>query len=380
MNAGGLPPAGRVRRVKLAVPPPPPDAIARPALLARLDDAANRPLIRVVAGAGYGKTTLLAQWARHTTMPVAWLSLDPEDADLGRFAAHLAASIALAAPGSLPGVGILLAGSRALDPATLAEVLADDLLDLEDPVALVLDDLHAIAGSPAERMLDFLLVYPPPMLRLMAGSRSVPDLPQADRLSWRGLATNLGAADLRFAPEETATLLHDGDLRVAVEVTRRADGWAAGIRALAMAGAAGAGGATIPMSVHSLLNADVLAGQSPELVAFLGDLVVAERVSPALAAALSTRDLEVGDAAGLLAEAERHGLFVSRLDDRGEWWRLHPLLREALGGDGQGILAAHARASAWLARAGMPEEAIDHAIKAERLDEAGALLADHSAA
>ncbi len=371
--------SGQVRRVKLAIPPPPLDAIARPALIARLDAASRLPLTRVIAGAGYGKTTLLADWARQASLPVAWLSLDSADCDLGRFAAHLAAAIQSVAPEALPGVKVLLSGGRALDPAAFADVLADDLLDLDRPLALVLDDLHVIAGSAPERTLDLLFVHPPPSLRLIIGSRGEPDLPQGTRLFGRGLVAAIGAADLRFSPEQTAAFLPEGDTRSPAELTSRSDGWAAGIRALAVAGP---GAASLPATLQTLLHADVLASQPPELARFLADLAVAERISPGLAAALSTEHRSEQDAAALLAEAERRGLFVTRLDERGAWWRLHPLLREALVEDdgGEAVRSAHARASAWFAGAGMVEEAIDHAIRADRLDEVGDLLAIHAAA
>jgi LuxR family maltose regulon positive regulatory protein len=374
---------GAVRRIKLSIPPTPPDIVFRPRLFALLDAASSLPLTEVIAGAGYGKTTLLAAWARRAAGPVAWFSLDAADADLRRFVAHLAAAIRQAAPGSLPALDLLLAGNHPLDPAAIAGVLADDLLDLPAPLILIVDDVHAIAGSDSKRLISHLLRFPSPILRLVIGARAMPDLPEAIPLRGKGQAAFIGPDDLRFTPAEAGRLVLDPAKGLpAEELVRRTDGWPAGIRALGVAGASGAG--RLPVSLRTLLDADVLAGQPPDLLALLSGVAIAERVSPALAAAMTMPGRADGESAAraLLGEAERRGLFVTRLDEHGAWWRLHPLLRDALLADADPatVTGLHARAAEWFATADMAEEAIDHAILGDDLDRAADLLSVHAPA
>ncbi|MGI9255142.1 MAG: hypothetical protein ACR2J8_15475, partial [Thermomicrobiales bacterium] len=151
-ETGGAQPGGYVRRVKIAVPPVAPGFSRRARLDALLDAAVEHALTEVIAGGGFGKTTLLAAWARQnaSSRAVAWLTLDPADADLRRFAAHVAAAIRQAAPGSLPALDLLLNGARPPDPETIADLIADGLLDLPAPLALIIDDVQALAGAPPE--------------------------------------------------------------------------------------------------------------------------------------------------------------------------------------------------------------------------------------
>ncbi|MFM9108716.1 MAG: LuxR C-terminal-related transcriptional regulator, partial [Chloroflexota bacterium] len=385
------PASGYVRRIKVAIPPVAPGFSRRARLSALLDAAARHPLVEVIAPAGYGKTTLLASWARENAAarPVAWLTLDPADADLARFAAHLVAAIRQAAPGALPALDLLLAGARPLDPDTIADLVADGLLDLPAPLVLILDDVHLLAGSLPERVIGALLRFPSPVLRLVLAGRAAADLPEAAELRWRAQAAAIGADALRFAAAEAASILDPAASLPVEEVIRRTDGWAAGIRALGVASTNGAGatngtGAAAalprdPLPSRSFLRASVLAGQPRDLVAFLEGVAPAERVSPALAAAMTGRASAA--AAALLAEAERRGLFTTRLDDAGAWWRIHPLLRDALLAEvpEPDRQESHRRAAEWFAAAGMVEEAVDHAFRSGDHARAAALLAEHAA-
>ncbi|MGI9252135.1 MAG: hypothetical protein ACR2J8_00170, partial [Thermomicrobiales bacterium] len=256
---------------------------------------------------------------------------------------------------------------------------ADGLLDLPAPLALILDDVQALAGAPPERVIGALLRFPSPVLRLVLAGRAAPDLPEAADLRWRGQAAAIGADDLRFDAAEAAAMLGPAAALPVEEVIRRTDGWAAGIRAL---GVAGAGGVRREMaSAGAFLRASVLSGQPAELVAFLARVAAAERVSPGLAAAMTEHPGGAAAAAALLAEAERRGVFTTRLDDAGAWWRLHPLLREALLADAPEAARQEAdrRAAEWFAAAGMVEEAVDHAFRSGDHARAAALLADHAA-
>jgi LuxR family maltose regulon positive regulatory protein len=372
--------SGPIRRVKIAIPPPPVGSIPRPRLHALLDAAVLHPVTEVTAGAGYGKTTLLAAWARGRADDdlIAWLSLDGGDRDLRRFAAHLAAAIRQAVPGALPDFDLLLDGNRPLDPDAIADLIADALLDLPAPLVLILDDVHLLAGTPPARLIGAFLRFPMSTLRIVLGSRVAPDLPAIDALRWRAQAAAIDAGDLRVTAAECAAILSDDVAIPAEEVLRRTEGWVAGIQALGAAQAAGA--RQLPERLRSFLRSDLLAGQPDDLIEFLSGIAPVERTCSALGAAMTLLPGGEAAAAAMLADAERRGLFVTRLDDAGVWWRMHPLLRDALLADlpesRQQI--ANRRASEWFAAAGMVEEAVHHAFRSDDLDRAAALLADHA--
>lgn len=151
-----MPAAGRgaPRKARNSARPPRLGSTA-PALFAKLDTAARLPLMLVVGGAGCGTTMLETAWRRAGERRVAWVSLDLSDAVLGQLAAHVHAALTLAGS-RMPGLQALFAGNRSVAPDIVAAVHADDLLDLQKPVPLVLDDFHAVDGPAAGRFVDLV--------------------------------------------------------------------------------------------------------------------------------------------------------------------------------------------------------------------------------
>jgi LuxR family transcriptional regulator, maltose regulon positive regulatory protein len=194
---------------KLHVPRPRAGLVPRPRLLERLAEGMGRDVILVCTPAGFGKTTLLAEWARTGHRPVAWLSLDPGDNDPARFWRHAAAALDTVQPGLAERVAGLLGGLPASFEAVVA-TLVDELA--ADEVVLVLDDYHLVQAPAVHASLEFLLEHPPPQLRLVLASRADPPLPLARLRAGRQLL-ELREADLRFTSAEAAELL-----RAAVEV------------------------------------------------------------------------------------------------------------------------------------------------------------------
>ncbi|MFM9105750.1 MAG: hypothetical protein ACKOWF_03525, partial [Chloroflexota bacterium] len=323
-------------------------------------------MILVIAQGGYGKTTLLSCWAGMTERPVAWVSLDRSDRGLRNVLRLVLASIRRVEPEACASLADYLGGALDLTPDVAAGVFTDDLVLLSRDITLVLDDFHAAADHEVEAWLAAVVQFPPPRLNLLISSREMPGGLAGDRLTALGQAAMLTDADLRFTVDEIAAALPAGLPARAPDVLARTGGWAAGVRALGLASEAGG---SIPGSVRAYLASDILSGRPPELVALLEDVSAVERVTPALAAAMSRFGIAAPEALRLLEQAERSGLFVARLGSSG-WWRVHPLLREALAAeqiqrDGPDPgRQAQRRASQWYASNGMMPEAVDLALRA----------------
>ena len=193
---------------KLHVPMPTPDLVGRPRLAEQLDNGLGRGLVVVCAPAGYGKTVLLASWARSGRCPAAWLSLDTGDNDPARFWLHAVAALDRARPGIAGQLGPLL-GPPA--PASFEGLITALVNQLDsgtgaDELLLVLDDYHLIGSRPVHASLGFLLEHRPPGLHLVVSSRADPPLALA-RLRASGQLAELRAAELRFTADEAAALL-----------------------------------------------------------------------------------------------------------------------------------------------------------------------------
>lgn len=221
---------------KLRRPIAPPRAVARPRLIARLNEglAAGRPLTLIAAPAGYGKTMLAVQWAAQVNHPVAWLSLDEADDDPLLFCTYFVAALQTAAPSVGAELAPVLASGRPPPPSVLAAALLNDLAAAgAAPILCILDDFHVIQDPFILTLLESLLMHRPTGLHLALATREDPALPLA-RLRARNQLTEVRAADLRFSQAEAATLLRDGmglsltDPELA-RLAERTEGWVAGL-------------------------------------------------------------------------------------------------------------------------------------------------------
>ena len=228
---------------KLHLPRPRPDLVPRPRLTERLDEGLARGLMLVCAPAGYGKTILLADWARSGQQPAAWLSLDIGDNDPARFWRHGVAALDQARPGLAERVGPLLGPPAPSSYQGLVTALINELAAEPDAgqVLLVLDDYHLIDSEAVHASLGFLLEHRPPGLRLVLASRSDPPL-ALGRLRGRGQLAELRAAELRFTADEAAALLQQGAAVSGVALPEtavtalatRTERWAAGLQLAAL--------------------------------------------------------------------------------------------------------------------------------------------------
>jgi LuxR family transcriptional regulator, maltose regulon positive regulatory protein len=243
----------------------------------------------VCAPAGFGKTALLADWARRSQRPVAWLSLDDADNDPARFWRHAAAAVDRVRPGDADRVATLLQGLQPTPFEAVVTTLVNELAGVTDEVVLVVDDYHLIQASQVHQSLSSLLEHLPTSLRLVLASRADPPLPLA-RLRARGQLAELRERDLRFTPEEAAELLRTAvgpDLPAAAVavLADRTEGWVAGLQLAALSLR---GRADIPAFVEGFsgshryvldyLTEEVLDRQPEPLRAFLLQTSVLDRL------------------------------------------------------------------------------------------------------
>jgi LuxR family transcriptional regulator, maltose regulon positive regulatory protein len=363
---------------KLHVPRPPPGFVPRPRLVQALGEGLARGRVLVCAPAGFGKTALLADWARGGGRPVAWLGLDSGDSDPARFWRYAVAALDRARPGLAGRVGRLLGSPPSRSFEGLVTALINELAADPGPdeVLLVLDDYHLVDSGLVHESVAFLLENLPPGLRVVVSGRAEPPLPLA-RLRARGQLAELRAADLRFSPEEAAALLGEAvgpglpDAAVAALVART-EGWAAGLQlaGLSLRGHADAAGFVAAFSgshrfVLDYLADEVLDGQPGQVRAFLLETSVLERLSGELCDAVTGR----AGSQAMLADIERAGLFLVPLDEVRGWWRYHhlfaDLLRARLQAEQPGrVQALHRAAAAWCEEHDLADDAVRHALAA----------------
>ena len=375
---------------KLHPPGPRPDFLPRPRLAERLDEAIRRGLVLVCAPAGYGKTSLLASWARHCQQPVAWLSLDASDNDPARFWRHAVAALDTVCPGIGERVGPLLGPPVPQSFEGLVTALINELAARSGPsdVPLVLDDYHLVGSQPVHASLGFLLDHLPPGLHPVLASRADPPLALA-RLRARGQLTELRDGELRFTADEAAAFLREtagAELPAAAvaALTARTEGWAAGLQmaALSLRGqpdvdrfvAAFTGSHRF---VLDYLTEEVLEHQPEQMRAFLLETSVLQRLSGPLCDAVTVR----AGSQALLERVERAGLFLLPLDEVRGWWRYHQLfadlLRARLEQQPDRAAQLHRNAAAWYADHELADDAIGHAVAAGEMTWAARLIEEH---
>jgi len=365
---------------KLTVPPARPQLVSRPRLLARLNDGLRGPLTVVAAPAGFGKTTLLAEWRTTpagSALPLAWVSLDDGDNDPVRFWSYVLAGLRAA------NVGLgeaALAASRSASgapesstPESVAAAILHDLTELRHDTVLVLDDYHLIQSETIQRAVTFLLEHLPSHLHVVLLCRTEPALPLA-RLRARGQLTEIGARQLRFDPDEAAVFLANTMGRALPSSTIEAleaatEGWPAGLQLSVLALDGLGEPADLPTRfsgchryVLDYLVEEVLQRQSAQVQDFLLRTSILARLSGELC------DEVTGEPGGqtMLEWLERANLFLVPLDGERRWYRYHHLfgeaLRHRLQAAGLDSGALHARAAAWFERNGFPTEAVEHSL------------------
>lgn len=385
--------AMKLLETKVHVPPLRAALVARPRLLARLDEALprnsvwQRRLTLISAPAGYGKTTLAAAWVDAGQIPTAWLSLDRGDNDRRCFLAYLFAALERVVLcegvepglplGGLPEDALVTRGTSAL--VHFLNVCAA----CPEPFVLALDDYHLIRDGAIHEAVAFLLNHLPPQMHVLLATRADPPLPVA-RLRGQGQVTEIRQADLRFTQAE-AQAFFDEAMAVAITpadvdaLAERAEGWAAGLQmaALALHGAArqdqGArrafieGFAGTHRHVLDYLVEEVLEQQPADVQSFLLQTSILDSLSADLCDAVITQAGKPTPSQAMLAYLEAANLFVVPLDAERRWYRYHHLFVQLLRvrleeQHPEEVPALYRRAAAWYEQHGMLTEAVQVAL------------------
>jgi LuxR family maltose regulon positive regulatory protein len=357
--------------------------VARTALVQRLVAAHAVPIISIVAPAGYGKTTLLAQWAQRRGAPVAWISCDDGDNDRAVLLTSLAAAVARVAPIDTSVFRMLASGGALTVVARFMAAISAT----ESPVALALDHAEAITEPDClDTLAEFALRLPSGWQLAVASRHSLP-LPVA-RLRAHGRLLEVGANDLAMSPAEAGSLLEGAGLQLpeagVAELVERTEGWPTGLYLAARAIRAGTpqretGFASTGDDRHlrGYLRSELLDRASPAELSFLIRTSVLDRMCGPLCDAVLGRS----GSARVLERLERQNLLVVPLDRRREWYRYHQLfqqlLRSELGRrEPELIRGLHSRAAFWFEASGMPEAAVGHAQAGGDTDQVARLVLD----
>jgi LuxR family maltose regulon positive regulatory protein len=357
--------------------------VPRSSLIERLAQRDGRPVVSVVAPSGYGKTTVLSQWAERNGQSFAWVSVDERDNDPKVLLTYVAEALNAVEPID-ERIFDALASPGSSVPGSVVPRLGSAFFSMTAPVALVLDDVHMLRNSECQAALSVLADHVPGGSRLAMAGRAQPPLRVA-RLRAEGRILEIGPADLSLDRDEASLLLRGADVVVGeddvAELHRRTEGWPAGLYLAALylreggplAGAAAFGGDDRLVSEY--VETEFLARISHRHRVFLTRTAVLERMCGPLCDAV----LKAGGSAGVLAELEQSNLLLVPLDRRGQWYRYHHLFRDMLLAELQrlqpGLIPVlHRRAAQWHERNGEPAEALGYWMKADEADAAGRLV------
>jgi LuxR family maltose regulon positive regulatory protein len=380
---------GPLLATKLHVPRLNEAYVSRPRLLDTLEAGSPGRIVVVCAPAGFGKSALLADWARQGSTPIAWLSLDEADNDPIRFWRHLVAALAEVWPGLGDRLGPLLGPPAPISFTGFVTVLINELTGSESPAggaALVLDDFQVIDSPAVVASFAYLAEHRPTVLSLLLGSRIDPPLPLA-RLRARGELTEVRAEQLRFNPDESAALLRgavgaDLPRSAVVALTGRTEGWAAGLQlaGLSLRGEADPARFIANFSgshrfILDYLTEEILERQPANVTEFLLQTSLLDRLSGPLCDALTGRT----DGQEMLERLDRANLFLIPLDDVRGWWRYHHLFADLLRArllhqHPDRVRQLHEAASTWHDKHGFIDDAVHHAVQARSFDRAADLI------
>ncbi len=351
-----------------------PGTVCRSSLIDRLARGDPRPVVSVVAPAGYGKTTLLSQWAEHNGQAFVWVSADEGDNDPKVLLSYVAEALDAVEPIN-ERVFDALASPASSVPGSVVPRLGTAFSSMTSPVVLVLDDVHLLRNVECRAALSVLADHVPGGSRLAFAGRAPPPLRIA-RLRAEGKILEIGPNDLSLTRDEASSLLRNVDLALAeedvAELHERTEGWPAGLYLAALYLREGGSFASAAVSfggddrfVSDYMESEFLSRISRRQRVFLTRTAVLERMCGPLCEAV----LDVGGSAAVLADLAGANLLLVPLDRRGEWYRYHHLFRDMLLAELHRLEPAlmpvlRRRAAGWCLDNGMPEAALEYSMAA----------------
>ena len=390
---------------KLFIPPTRLELVLRPNLIEQLNKGLHRKLTLISAPAGFGKTTLLAEWlgslqlivskAGYPEYKIAWLSLDEGDNEPARFLTYMIAALKrmeeVDTTFGSSELGMLQSPQPVPNENILTELI-NEIATIPGKIILILDDFHLVESQAIHDTLSFFVENMPPQMHLVIASREDPFLPLS-RLRARGQLNELRASALRFSISEATEFFNRvmGLDLTSVDILAletRTEGWIAGLQlaAIALQGQDDTSSRIKTFSgshrlVLDYLIEEVLDRQPENIQEFLLNTCVLKRMTGPLCNALTGQD----NGQQTLEKLEHANLFIVPLDDERCWYRYHHLFAELLQQrviqkHPDQLLTLHLKASDWFEENGLMDEAVDHAFQTGEIDHAVNLiekLADH---
>ncbi len=387
-----------ILKTKLYVPTAPASRLERVDLVDKLRQVDQRTLTVISAPAGFGKTTLLAEWIGQTVLPVAWLSLDEGDNDPYQFLAYTIA--ALQSIDEHVGVHALqLMQSPQIPPVrVILASLLNDLGNLTEPCVLVLDDYQFITEQSVHDSVAYLVEHPARSLHVVVSTREDPPL-RLGRLRVQEQLLEIRGRDLRFSLKEADAFLnavmHLGLSPQDVSTLQaRTEGWAVGLQmaAISLNGHQNASEFIREFSgsqgyVLDYLLEEVMRRQPTRIQTFLVETSVLQKLHGSLCDEVMSDEWRQSGESGqaVLEYLEKSNLFVLPLDDRKQWFRYHhlfaDLLRSRLNLVSPGRAPIlHLQASKWFERQNMIDEAVQYATLAKDYVRVMELVGKHAPA
>jgi LuxR family transcriptional regulator, maltose regulon positive regulatory protein len=372
---------------KLRPPPSRSEWVNRVRLLEELKRATQRAVTLIAAPAGYGKTTVVAQWLASESAPanVAWISLDTSDNDPRRLWTQIATALERASCiVARDVVGFVASGGNDVLAVVLPRIV-DAIAAFDEDITILLDDFDMVRSAECNEQIDFFVKHLPANAHLVLISRADPAL-RLGRLRAAGQLSEIRADSLAFNIVEASTLLVSDGVQLpseaVFELMQRTEGWPAGLylATLTLAGRAD------PIEfVHNFsgnnrfigdyLTEEVLGRQTDELRNFIMDMSILDRFSAPLCDYLT----HTHHSASILRELQHTNLFLIPLDSEERWFRFHHLFgavaKSALETEDPDRAAVlHGRAAEWLSENGFIDAAVEHALAAGNAEQAAELV------
>ncbi len=360
---------------KLHIPPAGNKIVHRSELYEKLNTGLSRKLILISAPAGFGKTTLLSDWINQQEIPAAWFSLDKGDNDPVEFLSYIISGIQNIHNEFGQSVIKLLKSPNKPNNESIASLLINGILNIDQNFLLVLDDFHLIENNDILTLVTYLLEHIPCNIHIVILTRSDPALPVA-RLRSQYQLVELRSSELSFSANDIFILFNKKlKLGLSIEdvysLETKTEGWIAGLQltALSMQGRE-----DIPEFIRDLkgdnryimdyLMEEVLKIQTDDIKEFLLQTSILEQMSAPLCNAVLNRN----DSQLILEKLEKNNMFVISLDAERNWYRYHHLFAQLLKqrlqpGDKAVIVELHNKACGWFELNNMFEFAIEHALE-----------------
>jgi LuxR family transcriptional regulator, maltose regulon positive regulatory protein len=362
-----------------------PGTVRRSSLIERLERGDPCPVVSVVAPAGYGKTTLLSQWAESSGHAFAWVSVEELDNDPKVLLTHVAEALDAVEPIDEP-VFQALASPISSVPGTVILRFGSAFMSMTPPVVLVLDDVHVLRNPECRAAVSALADHVPAGSKLVLAGRAQPPLRTA-RLRAEGRIAEIGPGDLSLTCSEAAALLRNAGVTLGedalAELHRRTEGWPTGLYLAALCLTEGGPyeGAVASFDggdrfVSDYIESEFLARISRRQRAFLTRTAVLERMCGPLCDTV----LELSGSAATLVDLAQSNLLLVPLDRQGKWYRYHHLFRDMLLAElsrfePELMPLLRRRAAAWCVRNDLPDAALEYSIAAGDVDEVADLVA-----